>query len=261
MDIFNSQWLLKMLAKSSKTPKGRILGLFDILEDWLSAPNIQIEITQTSNFNQNLISFLTEQAKACGAYCPEILAEQIVFIARKAVQEEIYYSGSRCLAHAKVAANALLLAHTQNKRPSRAANNKFAIYKFAIYSITASLILLIGTTTVWLSEYIHDPYHQNNVAQLKSNHTKNIMEAEYIYKEALSPRDVASIYEKYEQIRNGICQYPEVLTISDKDRAIYLENVVGGQLPKNSRELEITNIYLEKVNCYYSPFLNANLRS
>ena len=42
MDIFNSQWLFKMLVKSSKTPRGRILSLFDILQDWIRAPNIQL---------------------------------------------------------------------------------------------------------------------------------------------------------------------------------------------------------------------------
>jgi len=41
MDIFNSPWLIHMLAKSSKTPQGRLLSLFDILEDWLLAPNLQ----------------------------------------------------------------------------------------------------------------------------------------------------------------------------------------------------------------------------
>ena len=255
MDIFNSQWLLKMLAKSSKTPHGRILSLFDILEDWIRAPNIQLEIIQNTNSNQNLITFLIEQAKACDVDSPETLVEQIVLIARKAAQNEINHPDSCSLAHAKAVAHALLLAHTQNDRFfSRVANYKPA----ATYSIAASLILLIGAVTIWMPEFINDTQHQISVAQSTISHTKNIIDAQYRYKETLTPRDAANMYEKYERMRNGICQYPEVLSIPDKDRAIYLENVVGGQLPKNSRDMAITNFYLEKVSCYYSPLLRAN---
>ena len=39
-EILNSEWLIKMLEKSSQTPHGRLLSLFDILEDWLDAPNV-----------------------------------------------------------------------------------------------------------------------------------------------------------------------------------------------------------------------------
>ena len=44
MDILNSNWLIKMLEKSSQTPHGRLLSLFDILEDWLNAPNVALNV-------------------------------------------------------------------------------------------------------------------------------------------------------------------------------------------------------------------------
>ena len=44
MDILNSDWLVNMLKKSSGTPHGRLLSLFEILEDWLNAPNIAEQI-------------------------------------------------------------------------------------------------------------------------------------------------------------------------------------------------------------------------
>ena len=84
MDIFNSQWLINMLVKSSKTPQGRILSLFDILGDWLNAPNIDHNITDDTVSSQQLIIFCTTQAKACGAANPSMLAEHIVLIARNA---------------------------------------------------------------------------------------------------------------------------------------------------------------------------------
>ena len=112
MDIFNSQWLLNMLAKSSKTPQGRILSLFDILNDWLATPETQMKITQPAIANSQLIQFLTSQANILGASNPSILAEHIVLIARNAAQQEINQPGSGSLMHAKKAANALIMADT-----------------------------------------------------------------------------------------------------------------------------------------------------
>ncbi len=44
MEILNSPWLIKMLEKSSKSPHGRLLNLFDILEDWLDAPSVAAHV-------------------------------------------------------------------------------------------------------------------------------------------------------------------------------------------------------------------------
>ena len=115
MDIFNSQWLINMLEKSSKTPQGRLLSLFDILDDWIAAPNMQSEIPSNSLANKPLITYCTKQAKALGASNPTILAEHIVLIARNAAQQEINKPGSGSLKHAKKAAHALILAQTQRE--------------------------------------------------------------------------------------------------------------------------------------------------
>lgn len=77
----------------------------------------------------------------------------------------------------------------------------------------------------------------------------------------MSAQDASIMYAKYEQMRNGTCQFPEALQIPDKDKAIYLENVVGGKLPTNLNDLAIANIYLEKVRCNFTPMLMAHSRS
>jgi len=66
------------------------------------------------------------------------------------------------------------------------------------------------------------------------------------------------MYAKYEQMRNGTCQFPEAIQIPDRDKAVYLENVVGGKLPSNLKDLATANIYLEKVRCNFTPMLMAN---
>lgn len=255
MDIFNSQWLLNMLAKSSKTPQGRILSLFDILNDWLAAPDTQMKITQTSLANSQLIEFLTAQAKKLGASNPSILAEHIVLIARNAAQHEISQPGSGSFMHAKKAANALILAQTQNEwawlEKVRA--------KPAVYGISASLFILIGIGSIWLPTVLHKQ-SSPLIAKSFSNETTKVSAAVSPANEKLTAQDAASMYAKYEQMRNGTCQFPEAIQIPDKDKAVYLENVVGGKIPTNLNDLAIANAYLEKVRCNFTPMLMANSR-
>ena len=254
MDVFNSQWLLNMLAKSSKTPQGRILSLFDILDDWLQAPNIQLDITNSGIPNQKLIAFCTEQAKACCAENPAILAEHIVLIARNAAQQEINQPGSNSLAHAKKAAHALILAQTQKEWLSLTLSNK----QLAAYGVAASVFVIIGVAAMWLPVLMQNTHAKIPLA-------KNSVKTDFLQTVMLTPAnngltasDATALYAKYEQMRNGTCQFPEVLQIPDKDKMIYIENVVGGKLPTSLANLAIANTYLEKVRCNFTPMLMAH---
>jgi hypothetical protein len=253
MDIFNSQWLLNMLAKSSKSPQGRILSLFDILSDWLSAPDIHVTITKNATPNEPLIAFLTEQATACGAENPNILAEHIALIARNAALQELNQPNNHSLAHAKKVADALILAQTQKDRTAL----KTSRAKPAVYGIAASL-LVAGIATAWLVVPLHSKQHQPTLA---INANKAPLVAVALNETNLSAQDAVTMYAKYEQIRNGTCQFPEALLIPDKDKAVYLENVVAGNLPSNLNDLATANSYLEKVRCNFTPMLMANSTS
>ena len=254
MDIFKSQWLIKMLEKSSNTPQGRILSLFDILDDWLTAPSIHVKITPDTTHNQQLISYCTEQALAVGASHPSMLAEHIVFIALNAAQQEINNPGSRSLGHAKKAVNALILAQTQKEWPLLKAVNT----KSSVYGIAASLVLLIGIGVMALPSLIeNNSLFRSQAITSKNDDAKSAL----LNNTNLSAQDASIMYAKYEQMRNGTCQFPEALQIPDKDKAIYLENVVGGKLPTNLNDLAIANIYLEKVRCNFTPMLMAHSTS
>jgi hypothetical protein len=253
MDIFNSQWLLNMLAKSSKTPQGRILSLFDILADWIQAPNMQLDIKNNSIPSQQLIAFCTAQAKACGAENPAMLAEHIVLIARNAAQQEINQPGCNSLAHAKKAANALILAQTQKEWFF----SDITISKHAVYTIAASVFLLIGAVALWLPNLMPNNHPQTTIA---SSSAANVLLATAPTQASagISAHDAAAMYAKFEQMRNGTCQFPEAIQIPDKDKTIYLENVVGGKLPTDLHDLAIANAYLEKVRCNFTPMLMAH---
>lgn len=255
MEIFNSAWLLKMLAKAGSTPQARMLSLFDILQDWLQAPNTHAadaltESTPVNNDSEALLIFFTRQAEACGAENPAMLAQHIVLIARNAALQTINDPASHSLSHAKKAAQALILAQTQRA---------WSIAKWTkmpgSYATAAGAALLIGAASMWLPALAQ----QLQTTAAKTNRQQpKVVSAEVSPPQALSANDAAQMYAKYELMRHGTCQFPEVLQIPDKDKTVYIENVVGGKLPTNLDNLAIANAYLEKIRCNFTPMLMVN---
>lgn len=246
-----------MLAKAGTTPQGRMLSLFDILDDWLQAPNMALaeakpEYAPLENSSGSLLTFFTIQAQACGAENPEMLAQLILLIARDAARQTINDPASASLAHAKKAAQALILAQTQ----SAWSMAKWAKMPSA-YAAAAAAVVLIGAASMWLPELMHQYQRHSPIAKINLDQSK-ITTAAAKHTQNLSAADAAKMYAKYEQMRNATCQFAEVLQIPDKDKTIYIENVVGGKLPTNSDNLAIANAYLEKVRCNFTPMLMAH---
>jgi hypothetical protein len=247
MDIFDSPWLINMLAKCSKTPQGRLLGLFDILNDWLKAPNFEQASVTLGSPNPHLITYCVEQAKSLGAENPELLAEHIVLIAQNAARHAITQPESNSLIHAKKVALALIQAQTQKTGITAGIKGS----RPALYGIAASMVIVIGAAAIWAPMYMHSQSAQAQIAQQEQTNTT------INQNKALTAIDASRMYAKYEQMRQGTCQFPEVLQIPDEHKSIYLENVVGGKLPNDLADLGVANFYLEKVRCNFTPMLMA----
>lgn len=256
IELLNSQWLIKMLSRSSPTPEGRILALFDILDYWSNAPNFNAEISHDPFSNFRLIKFLEEQAKAYGSEDPKIFADQIVYIVWSSMQGTIGSPDRPHLSYGKEAVKALLLAHKSNKLKSWMDSQKTSIYS------TAACLLLVFGLTISNSSIIS----QETLDKHINTHTFNsngmsLLTAKHSYTSVLTPYESAAYYQKYDEIRGGICEYQEVLSLPAEHRTIYLENVVKGKLPSTSEELAITNYYMNDLNCYFSPFLGEEFRT
>lgn len=263
MEILNSTWLIKMLEKSSKTPRGRLLNLFDILEDWLDAPSVAAHVRsqidnrlQTQLPRKQLQDFLALEASKAGAAMPEMLAAQLYFMAVAAIQEKlqannplslgytISFSHASSFKHAKVAANALISAQTKTE---------FHIAKPTAYAIAASFAAVCAIAGSLLMFNFQPPASNIANAQIPTqamiSATAEIM---------ADPQQTAALIAQIEQMRHGNCQLIEAIQLPDSQKGIYLNMVVNGQVSTNPQEQAIAFELLRRTRCNYTPMLMAN---
>ncbi len=253
MHILNSSWFLRMLKKAGATPRGRLLALFDILADWIDAPHMREKIGAGdihSDQPQALLEYLIAQATASGAQEPDSLAQQLYFMATSMLQEELRSPGCAASQHAKQVAQALIQAQTEKRRFTR---------KRSAYAMVASLFFVAGIASMQLfntvdsfSNKASTPTHMVAVAPA------DLVSAVKAKSVEASPEQTAALFAVIEQMRQGECQYPEALQLPDSQKAVYLTNVVGGQISTNAADQALVAQLLKKVRCNYTPMLMKN---
>ena len=235
-----------MLEKSSAKPQQRLLNLFDILDDWLDAPAINTHLHST-NINQTknrlLQDFLSLEAAKAGAEMPEILADQLYFMALAAAQEKLHGNHLHSLSHAKSAAHALIAAQTKKE---------FRIQKTAAYAIAASFFVLVGAGAL-LIQNTDSPSSQIARLQPTLQSTVNIEEAP-----TANPEQTAAIVAQLEQMRHGNCQLIEAIQLPDSQKGIYINMIVNGHVSTDPKEQLIALDLIKKTRCNYTPMLMAN---
>lgn len=251
MDILNSEWLIAMLKKSGSTPQHRLLQLFDVLDDWLDAPKMQHRIAfKPSQDASLLVRYLTLEAAKAGAAMPELLANQLYFMAIAAAQEKLQHHNPASLSHAKNAAKALIAAQTKRE---------FHVPKKPAYAVAASTILIIGSMIgyqFWKNNAVDSTLPQAATASIPA--TGMMADASQL---TASPEQTAALFARIEQMRKGDCQLIEALQLPDSYKKVYFENVVLGQISVNREDQRLTNQLLDMVKCNYTPMLMANSKS
>ncbi|MBC7787283.1 MAG: hypothetical protein H7Z18_07555 [Methylophilaceae bacterium] len=271
MDILNSDWLINMLKKSSKSPHGRLLSLFDILNDLLSAPNVAENLRKNASpqyqpISNDLEHYLTQQAALAGAQEPAMLAHQLYFMVLSAIQESLRLSKSANLAftdfsvsfsHAKNVATALITAQTKQE---------FYIKKSSAYAMAASIIgicVLMGG--LWFTSELNLDTQAIIAANTKTAKPNlinlTVSKPEIASQLIASPEETAVLLATLEQMRKGNCQFPEALQMPDSYKAIYIENIIGGNVSSKVADQKIIMQILQKVRCNYTPMLMENSRS
>jgi hypothetical protein len=257
LDILNSNWLIKMLEKSSATPHGRLLSLFDILEDWLDAPNVAPSIREQLNGqfskpkNAKLLQdYLSAEAAKAGAAMPEILANQLYFMAISAIndalQASIHAGAGHAFIHAKSAANALILAQTKKE---------FHIAKPTAYAIAASFLGALIIAGSWFTLQNNNAPATLAQAVPQASVIATAMASSEL---TASPDSTAALMAEIELMRHGNCQLIEAIQLPDKLKGIYINMVVHGQVSTDPHEQKIAMELLKKTRCNYTPMLMAN---
>ena len=258
MDILNSDWLVNMLKKSSNTPHGRLLSLFEILEDWLNAPNIaeQVRINSaTQASSHQLQDYLTIEAAKAGAAMPEMLANQLYFMAISAAQERLQANNHAGFCHAKSAAHALIIAQTKQE---------FYISKSSAYGIAASFLgILVVAGTLYINQNTSQHNKQSLNQVTKKNGVSNMPIRAAIPQlvstdNLADPEQTAALMAQIELMRHGNCQLIEAIQLPDQYKGIYLNMVVNGQVSTDPREQKIAFALLKQTRCNYTPMLMAN---
>jgi len=253
VEILNSEWLVHMLKKSSNTPQGRLLNLFNVLDDWIDAPKIENCIITTPHQGTHMLQeFLALEAAKAGAEMPEMLASQLYFMAIAASQEKLSGHNIDSFLHAKHAANALITAQT---------TKQFHISRKIIYASAASFVLVSIVAGTILYASLQSGQEQQIAMTTNTNaFTKaNIkLAANTFNSDTASPTQTAALFARIEQMRKGNCQLIEALQIPDAYKKVYFENIVLGQISTNRDDQRIVNELLQMVRCNYTPMLMAN---
>ena len=251
--FLNSSWLIKMLEKSSVTPRGRLLNLFDILEDWLDAPSVAPSVreqlkngSKTQVPEKILLDFLALEAAKAKAAMPEMLASQLYFMAVAAAQEKLHANNPLSLSHAKSAASALISAQTKTE---------FHIAKPTAYAMAASFAAVCAIAGGLLIFNLQQPTASIARAQMPIQVAIPQLVASEV---TADPHQTAALMAQIEQMRHGNCQLIEAIQLPDSQKGIYLNMVVNGQVSTDPKEQAIAFELLRRTRCNYTPMLMAN---
>lgn len=245
MSRFNAAQLIESMSKVSPDAKLRLISLFDLLEVALKAE--QDPLIQDQIFNLSLTQYCIQLSSEAKAHHPETLADHLLFIAQNAFNQQLNQPRQAHLMHAKKVAEALILAQSNTQSNFSDSFKFMQPHRFAIAASFSAILL--GGLFLW-----QQTPKQTTIVVSEANRTENVAIVRGD-NASLTAQEASAMYAKYETMRSGTCQFLEAIQIPDKDKAVYLESVVGGKLPTNLKDLQTANAYLEKVRCNYTPML------
>lgn len=243
--LLQSEWLIRMLDKSGKHASQRLLALFSVLDDLLSSPLKPSLATPQSEPGppDRLQNYLTQQAQLAGARLPDMLANQLYFMALSACQEKLQHPQGSSLIHAQQAAQALIDVQTKRE-----------INWLAIRNYGVVLVALASGITGGFYWHMQINPAAADTQQIASEYPPP---ARPLSQEA-SPSETAAIYSRLETMKHGDCRLLEAIQLPERLKSIYIENVINGHVTTNRDEQVLVNQLLDQVKCNYTPKLMVN---
>ncbi len=241
--LLQSDWLIRMLDKSGPQPVQKLLALFSVLDDFLSSPlTAKNPPSQPAIATDRLQKFLITQSEKAGARLPEMLANQLYFMAISACQEKLAHPHSTALQHAQRAAQALIKEQTTREI------NWLAVRNYGIVTMALCTGILAGH--FWSSPQDIEISTAHAAEQPEPAPNPFSLEA--------SPSETAAIYGRLETMKHGECRLLEALQLPERLKSVYIENVINGHVTTNRDEQVLVNQLLDQVQCNYTPKLMVN---
>ncbi len=220
MDLFESSWFFSMVEKRGGTARERLLAVFIIAGEWITAPGMRdkfsletiTDVPAGEKF-QHLTSFLTRLSVLAKAKNPAMLSNQLAMLLLGAIAEQLRHPELQVLEEAAEAAQVLVASACTPKF-----NHRFAYGAGLAATLFATFIgwhLLAQTTLPATATPQVTVYH-------------NIMPVAVI--KHVSPDEVEAVLALHEQIMRGECNAPHLAMLPPDQTTAYM-NVIESRQP------------------------------
>ena len=246
--LLQSDWFYRMLERQATTPEDRLVAIFSIAGQWISAPGIRESLQEegAAHIPPRLKTYIADTAVAVGANDPHLLAAQLHILLQGALAEELRDPSVGALDHAGKAARAVVLRACQSYKKQQIAN----------WSAVGGLMFALGVLFTWLmmpaSQHSLSPA-EASIANRSPNRTVLTMPT------GVSPGDMEAALKLQDQIERGYCPAPQLLELPEGQVTAYM-NVIHFRTPENPaadrRNLHNFLSWFKQTRateCYYPP--------
>lgn len=220
MDILESHWFFSMVEKRSASPRERLLAVFFVVGEWMSAPGIrnQFSIDTVATFTATpgfryLTEFLSRHAQSAKAKNPAILSTQLSLLLIGAIAEQLRHPELQIMNDATEAASVLI------EQACASTLNKKWLYGG---SIAATIMLSLALWSL--------VPHQTTPNQVMSAYQPVVLHNDTDAQRQLSPDEIEAVLALHEQIVSGVCRPPHMAMLPPGQTSAYM-NVIEFRKP------------------------------
>lgn len=249
MQLLESEWFFRMVEEQDSTPAGRLVAIFTVAEQWVSAPGIREQIAGVSSITENLKDYLTRTAISAGASNPTMLSAQLLMLLQGAIAEELRNPEARALQYAATAAQVVVARACQTYRKKR------------LVQWSAAASVLVGVMAVFLWEHTLP----TKVPSLAYEPDETFMRTVVPMPGGVNPSMMAATFTLQKKVDHGICPAPHLMNLPSSQVTAYM-NVISFRTPENPAadraNLDAFLTWYEQTlgrECYYPPIPRATV--
>jgi len=249
MQLLDSEWFFRMVEQQEHTPAARLVAIFTVAGQWISAPGIKDMFAGRQNMQATarLKHYLIETAQSAKADNPAMLATQLLILLQGAIAEELRDPGASALQNAAMAAQAVVVRACSSHGRKRAVR----------WSAMASVVLAVTAALIW---QVRPPAPTISPASaMAMQRSPYIRAAEHTMPMGINPSELEAALNLQEKFDRGICPAPHLLALPQGQVTAYM-NVINFRTPENpAADRENLHAFLVWFNqaqaseCYYAP--------